>query len=378
MTSRIDLVSLGSATPWPGGGGLDLVGTGITVPSPDMQGLVAQVAARTTAVFAANRLPTAAVGSVTDGIELQELGVSSPFAGATFRLAVSVERELLVAASSATNASRVELWHLEPHGIGMTDLDAALLARVLPMPSEATARYRVAVNADGTGYELVEDGGGGRGTSAIYASVEQYRSRTGVGRTINSDLLNEELDAASRLIDQELGVVPGYFAPIAQATYIFPCDGGQVLFLRDEDGLAYGLRSVTAGGIRPDYDLTGAYDQYSWDLDDDFIWPRARNAIQLGRPYHALELRRIQRAPLTIWPWQDGSVQIEGAWGWESTPSPIRELTVKVARDQRDTLRGGAAGRAETIDDVSIIRPDTWRLWAEVKTRYSRRLPLVI
>jgi len=209
-----------------------------------------------------------------------------------------------------------------------------------------------------------------------YATVAEFRARTDAGESIDDTLLEEELTAAARVIDRELGVVPGHFAPTAAATYVFPCHGGSVLMLRDEDGLAYGLRSVTAGGIRPDYDVTGRYDQQSWDLDDAWIWPRARNAVELGRPYHALELRRTRDAPLTIWPWTEGSVQITGAWGWETTPTPIRELTVKLARDMRDTLRAGASGRLELIDDAAAMRPDTWRLWSEIKIRYGRRLSL--
>ena len=205
-----------------------------------------------------------------------------------------------------------------------------------------------------------------------YATPTQYRARTGASAMVEDVLLEAQLNAASRVVDQELSVIPGHFAPHT-ATYLFSCEGWRVLTLRDADGLAYGLRSVVSDGIRPDYDLTGRYDQYAWDFDDAWVWPLARNAAALGRPYHAIELRRLGNVPITTWPWNDGSVQIEGEWGWAETPPPISELTVHVARDFRDSLRGGAAARVEVIDEGVTYRPDTWRLWQTVKLRYGHK-----
>ena len=145
-----------------------------------------------------------------------------------------------------------------------------------------------------------------------------------------------------------------------------------ILRLRDESGLAHGLRSVDTDGIKPDYDLTGRYDQEGWDLDDAWIWPQARNALAQNMPYHALELRPLSNVPEASWPTGGGSVQIAGEWGWPAIPAPIRDVTVHVAREMRDSLRGGAAARVEVIDDAVSYRDDAWRLWQTVKRRYGR------
>ena len=208
-------------------------------------------------------------------------------------------------------------------------------------------------------------------TAATYATAAEYRARTGAGDSVPDDLLDEQLEAASRLLDQELRVAPGNFGPYT-GTYIFPTDGGRVLYLRNESGRAYSLRSVDADGIRPDYDLTGRYDQEAWDFDDAWIWPRPRTAGQDGIPYSALELRLLSDVPQATWPTSDGSVQIVGAWGWAATPAPIRAVTCHVAREMRDSLRGGAAQRVEVIDDAVAYRTDAWRLWQSVKRRYGR------
>ena len=206
---------------------------------------------------------------------------------------------------------------------------------------------------------------------AVYATADEYRARTGASSSVPDDLLNEQLEAASRHIDNELRVAPGNFGPYS-GTYIFSTDGGTVLRLRDEAGLAYSLRSVEDDGIKTDYDLSGVYNQEAWDLDDVWVWPRPRSAGVDGIPYHALELRPLSNVPSAIWPTGGGSVQIEGNWGWAETPAPIRDLTVHVAREMRDSMRGGAAARVEVIDDTSSYRDDAWRLWQTVKRRYGR------
>ena len=56
-----------------------------------------------------------------------------------------------------------------------------------------------------------------------------------------------------------------------------------------------------------------------------------------------------------------------------SDTAPIRELCVHVARDFSDSQLGGAAARVEVVDDTSVYRDDTWRLWKTVKARYGRK-----
>ena len=244
-------------------------------------------------------------------------------------------------------------------------------SRLAPTPTPDTRGQYVRQSPDGETYELTVEAP--YTALPVYATPDDYRARIGGTRSLTDDDLEPALDAAARLIDQQLEVVPGYFAPTDEATYLFTGRGGRTLDLRDDDGLAYALRSVADDGIRPDYDFTGAHDQYGWDLDDAFIWPLARNALQHGRPYHALQLRRVASAPITVWPSIDGSVQITGAWGWTTTPGPIRELTVKLAKDMRDSERGGAAGRVQDLDDPIAYSTDTWRLWLDIKSEFGRR-----
>lgn len=377
---RLDRVDIGAASRLSGSANL-WIATGITLPSDSMEEISLRLvwSARDdyqTGLFTVGRIvddlgPTVAGVERTGGgityIELVRLGVS---AATGYYLGHTAEDELLILGPADGSGIRVELWTFRAEDVRIEDLGPDAQLRVLPEVSPSDAYRRVVVNADGTGYTLLGQGGDGE-TSDVYATPAQYRARTGATASVLDDLLIEQLTAASRMVDAELRVMPGYFAPHS-GVYLFSPQGGQVLTLRDEDGLAYALRTVEADGIRPDYDLTGRYDQYAWDLDDAWIWPMARNALQLGRPYHALQLRRVGDVPITVWPWQDGSVQITGDWGWPATPTPIRELAIKVARDMRDSLRGGAAARVEAVDEGIAYRDDTWRLWNQVRRRYGR------
>lgn len=212
-------------------------------------------------------------------------------------------------------------------------------------------------------------------SDVLYATTDQYRERQ-TSDAVES-LLEDQILAASRAVDAMLWVAPGHFAPIDNATYIFDAGGGETLPLRDGEGLGYWLRTVVGDGIRPDYERRGTYDTlFKWDLDDVFIWPVPRNAAALGRPYRDIELRRVGDVPLSIWPYADGSVQIEGAWGWESIPPPIRELTIATTRVLRDAEAAGATAEVTALDTGLSVRTQESKLWLRVERRYSRK-PIV-
>ena len=207
-------------------------------------------------------------------------------------------------------------------------------------------------------------------SDVAYAEFNDYAQRE------NADLADQntieaQLLAMSRYIDRKLRCAPGLFAPANGQTFYFDGSGSHLLPLRDDEGAYYPLRSVDADAIRPDYDRTGDYDQaLSWDLDDVFIWPIPRNHEGIGRPIKSLELRRIGRAPYTIWPYADGSVRITGDWGWATTPPAIVELVVKLTRDVVDSQRGGGTASIAPLEEGVPLMDDTWRLWRSIENEY--------
>ena len=215
-------------------------------------------------------------------------------------------------------------------------------------------------------------------SSVAYATWDEYQDRNAADEDVK-DVVVEMLRSLSRSLDRTLGVIPGGFAPIADATFTFYGDGSRRLWLRDERGSAYPLRSVADGGVRPDYERSGDYaGAPAWDLDDAWLSPRPRNHAALGEPARAIELLAVDGAPRSRWPQGDGAVQISGDWGWDEIPGAITELVIHRVRDMRDSHRGGAAATIAGFDGEAVaFNDDSWRLWEEVRQNYNyRRAPV--
>lgn len=209
-----------------------------------------------------------------------------------------------------------------------------------------------------------------------YATGEDYEARAtdGVGVS-DSDELAEDLEAASRLLDAELGVHDGAFNSHT-ATYTFDAVGGEVLWLRDRSDRAYFLQAVQADGIGIDVERDGTFDYYTLDLNDAWVRGLPENASALSRPYTSLEiLGSIVGAEPTCWPDQRAAVRINGTWGWSSVPEAIKALTITMTRELRDLYGAGSVGETQQLDEAVPLARDTRRLIGSMKRRYSRRLP---
>ena len=376
--SHIDFGLIGSFT-LPDGSATTLwTDTGITIPDVDVEGLIAQVGSFRTTIFRTSRLtdldrPTLPANANVEAerLPLSEIGVSGLLASSTY-LGLSSTGTLLVAGSGLAVGRDVELFYLFPSAIDRLNLADTLLGALLPAATEQTRGYYVRQSRDGESFELVEDAPAPTGSNAAYATWTNYRDRGGTNAD-REDLITEILPAVSRLVDRRLNMMPGGFAPMAGETFYFNGRGKRRLHLRDSEGAVYPLRAVAADGIRPDYDRTGDFDdtRYQWDLDDAWIWGLPRNGAALGRPYRALELRRITSAPVTIWPFTDGGVRITGDWGWAATPGMIRELVVGWTRDTSDAHQGGAAATIQAIEEGVMLSGDSWRLWSKVQQEYG-------
>ena len=209
-------------------------------------------------------------------------------------------------------------------------------------------------------------------SDVAYVDFDFYAARENADMT-DQTAIEAQVLAMSRYLDRKLDMMPGGFAPIASATFYFDPQGHETLNLRDHEDALYPLRSVVADGIRPDYDRTGDYDNttFKWDLDDVWIWPSPRNGAATGRPFRSLELRRVGNVPITLWPYSDGSVRIEGAWGWAATPPTIKELVVKLTRDTIDSQRGGGTASIAPLEEGIPLMSDTWRLWRSMERAFG-------
>ena len=179
-----------------------------------------------------------------------------------------------------------------------------------------------------------------------YATLSEYRARM-TSPDDDDTLLTAELEAASRLLDRELFAADGMFAPIASATYSFPGTGSSRLWLRDASE-GYLLRSIVSVTI--DGDPIEVADLTTHPLNTD-------QAVALAR---------------TSGVWPSGAVvAIAGAWGYETTPPPLRELVVSMTRRVRDAQQGGAAMVVNYLGEGVELGEGDWRLWASTRRAYS-------
>lgn len=204
-----------------------------------------------------------------------------------------------------------------------------------------------------------------------YASVEAFKTAVELSTAASVAEVDAALVQASRIIDRRLGRPAGAFnrTSTAEVRY-FTGSGKSRLRLRNVDGM-HTLLSVSTDGIAVDTENDGTYDGAVFD-------PATETWAQLvgSAPHEALELRSwTANTVLTSWPQYAAGVRITGIWGYESVPEEIAALTVKIARDLRDSLRLGARGDAQVLDSGVVIRDETWRVWRDIEAAYDRSLP---
>lgn len=205
-----------------------------------------------------------------------------------------------------------------------------------------------------------------------YASQDEYRSRVGDNADEASVDLDEQLEAASRLLERSLQVAPGAFNSHA-GTYTFDAHGGTTLWLRDSAGMAYFLQSIDADLLTVGTG-DGAFAAYALDLADTGVIGRPENASVLGEPYRSIEL--LSSAPLTSWPDAPYAVRITGTWGWSAVPRAIKELAIHLVHDLRQAHLGGALQEIPSIDGSLPLSDQSWRIWRRLEQDYGRRLPV--
>ena len=205
-----------------------------------------------------------------------------------------------------------------------------------------------------------------------YADFAQYKARQPADDAQQARV-EEVLVASSRYLDRKLNCMPGGFAPLDDLTLRFWPYGGQTLWLRNEEGLLCPLRNVVADGIRPDFDFTGDYDNSAWKWDLDVLWLHGipDYSVAMGVPYRALRLLPYASAQIGVWPTAGAGVRIEGDWGWAVVPSPIRELTIYLARTIGDSHQGGASAMAGAFDEAIQMTDQARRFWRSVMSEYA-------
>lgn len=216
-----------------------------------------------------------------------------------------------------------------------------------------------------------------------YATRAEYRARTGSKAAAGADTtLDEQLLAASRLIELEMGLAPGGFnASAANAQRFFDGNGGDLLRLRDRQGLMNPITTIDSGGIGVDTTGDGTLDT-TFDLSDAWVAGDPYNAAELVVPFTGLLLLPIGGATasvgqiLQLWPTGLAhNIGITGTWGYTAVPNIVIDLVSNLVHDMRQSGLAGMLREMPAIDESLPLTDQTWRIWLSAKQRFGHRIP---
>lgn len=213
---------------------------------------------------------------------------------------------------------------------------------------------------------------------AAAATAAEYRAAVGRVSTAEDATILALLTTVTRVVERRARVAPGMFGPQTDSlTFTFDAPGGQVLYLRDDSGLQYFLRSVADDGIGIDSELDGTFDGYEVDLDDAWVSGKPANALQFSEPYTAIEiLPHVSGAAPLCWPARNRSVRITStAWGWAAVPGAIKQRVIGITRELIDTQHAGAAWTVDMVEEAADRVPSIRSLMALVEREYSYGVP---
>ena len=208
-----------------------------------------------------------------------------------------------------------------------------------------------------------------------YATAAEYRERTGRVSTSADTLVGTLLTTVSRVVDRRVGVADGMFNDASALAFTFDAFGGSLLRLRDQDGMQYLLRAVTANKIEIDGG-DGAFDEYTLDFADAWVRGYPTNALALSRPFTAIELlSHLSTCNPSAWPSQVAAVRITGDWGWAAVPGGIKERVIGITRELIDVQHAGAAMSVTAVEDAIARVPSARSLMNLIEREFNYRIP---
>lgn len=198
-----------------------------------------------------------------------------------------------------------------------------------------------------------------------YAEAADYRNRVGKQSTDDDDVINDQLTAISRYLDQRLG---RFFTKDAEpvARY-YSGSGGTILELDDDIAVAFGLV------VKVDEDEDGSFaDENALEVNTDF-WLGPYNADKgpEPQPYEFLELNP-NSTRLSYWPAAPRNIEVTASFGWPAVPGAIKEATIAICRQLRDTHEAGGDATVELVEQTVGRSPHLTALMLDLERMYKK------
>jgi hypothetical protein len=210
------------------------------------------------------------------------------------------------------------------------------------------------------------------------ASAAEFRDRNGMLSSNDDSMVETLLLTVTRLIERRIGVAPGMLLPQTSLAFTFSATGGSRLYLRDDRGFQYLLRSITTDKLEIDDDADGSFDDYTLDTADAWVSAFPVNAATFLEPYTAIDLLNITTATITAWPKARNCVQITGNWGVAANSAiraALKERAISIVRELIDTHRAGAAMSVDAMGSAVESVPAARALMHMIEREYNYRSP---
>lgn len=197
-----------------------------------------------------------------------------------------------------------------------------------------------------------------------YALAADYRARIDKADIADDTVIDAQLTAVSRIIDQ-------------RCRRFFTQDAVPVARLFDGNGKArvYVADIATTTGLVVKVDQNADYDYADSNetlaISTDF-WVGPDNAL-LGaepRPFQFVDIIPTS-TKLSVFPVQRRAIEVTATWGWPAVPGAIKEATIAITREIRDMQESGFSLTLQTIDQAIQQSPTSAVILMDIVRRYG-------
>lgn len=158
--------------------------------------------------------------------------------------------------------------------------------------------------------------------SDAYVTAAQYRARVEKTDTGDDTVIDEDLKAASRLVDHHAGQPFGFNKDAAPTTrVVWPTVAGRSLVVPP-------IAAAAGVVLKVDTNLLGSFTSYTAIPSTDYqLLPR--DAALVARPYTEIYIPAWATSATYLWA-KDVPVQVTATFGWPSVPEAIKRATVEL------------------------------------------------
>jgi len=199
-----------------------------------------------------------------------------------------------------------------------------------------------------------------------FATAQEYRARIGSKDEGADGVIDEQLAAVSRFLEEEADRTFGRDAAVVARVY--DGNGSRRIWVDDIGDLT---DLVVKVDLNEDYDFADADETLTIATH---YWAGPANA-GLGpepKPYRHLDVVP-NNGRLDSWPDRPRSLQVTAKFGWPAVPGMVKEATILIVRELRDLQKAGMTLELQAIDQQTHLSPQAFSLVQRIKREYGKQ-----